>query len=160
MKLEQEVHTLFRTKKKTLIAAESCTGGWLSARLTSIPGASNFFLGSIVAYDNIIKKEVLKVSERTIKEKGAVSPETAKEMVLGALALSDSDYAIAVTGIAGPTGGTPDKPVGTVWGAICKRNEEPFVWKINAKGTREKIIQSSVDDLLNMLIKKVNEDEI
>ena len=99
---------------KTLAIAESCTGGLLSSLLVSNEGSSGFFLGSVVAYSNPIKMAVLGVKQKTLEEFGAVSDEVAREMALGTRVLSMADFAVAVTGIAGPDGGTPEKPVGTV----------------------------------------------
>jgi PncC family amidohydrolase len=159
LKIEEEIHQIFIEKKLTLSLAESCTGGACAARLTALPGSSEYFFGSIVAYHNSLKKKVLSVSEQTLKEKGAVSPETAREMVMGLLHLTQSDYGVAVTGIAGPSGGTLEKPVGTIWGAICRKGDEPFVWKMMVEGPRKKIIEVSVDDLLNQLLKYVKANE-
>ena len=99
----------------TLATAESCTGGRIAAALTAVPGSSRVFLGGIVAYSNRVKVELLGVSPRTIEEYGAVSEQCAREMALGARGRFASDFAIAVTGIAGPEGGSVEKPVGTVW---------------------------------------------
>jgi nicotinamide-nucleotide amidase len=113
--LEAEVGNLLRTLNKTLCTAESCTGGYLSHKITSIPGASDYFQGSIVAYQNVIKQNELHVPEEILNQYGAVSEECVREMVKGACNLFQSDYAIATSGIAGPGGGTVEKPVGTVW---------------------------------------------
>ncbi len=104
--------------KLLLGTAESCTGGYIAHRLTSIPGASAYFKGSIISYANEIKVDNLGVHPTTLQEQGAVSEQTVKEMVKGALKALKADIAIAVSGIAGPDGGTPDKPVGTVWIAV------------------------------------------
>ncbi len=109
-------------KNATLGTAESCTGGKIASDITSIPGASLYFKGSVVSYSNEIKMKVLGVKQETLEKEGAVSEETVKEMVRGAIQLLNVDYAVAVSGIAGPTGGTPDKPVGTVWTAIASKD--------------------------------------
>ncbi len=150
-KIEEAVHLALINKKLTLSMAESCTGGALAAALTRYPGASAYFLGSIVAYSNEVKTKVLGVPQEIIQAKGAVSPEVAREMLQGAFNVTGSDYAMAVTGIAGPTGGTPEKPVGTVWGAVGRRGQEPKVWKIPTHGHREMIITRSVSALLSQL---------
>jgi nicotinamide-nucleotide amidase len=113
------LHDLLTEKKLTLSAAESCTGGLVSKLITDIPGASSYFLGSIVSYSNSIKSEVLGVSEKILNTFGAVSNETACEMATGILAKTKSDIGIAVTGIAGPEGGSKEKPVGTVYFAVA-----------------------------------------
>ena len=105
----------------TLATAESCTGGTIASRLTALAGASAYYKGGIVAYSNEVKECALGVQHTTLAAHGAVSEETVREMVEGVRSRLDSDYAIATTGIAGPTGGTPDKPVGTVWVAVCSR---------------------------------------
>ena len=102
--------------------AESCTGGLIARRMTSIPGASGYFRGGIVAYDNAVKTKLLGVREATLAAHGAVSEQTVREMAAGALAALDADVSLAVSGIAGPTGGTPDKPVGTIWLAAATRD--------------------------------------
>ena len=116
--LEEVVGRLLNDNNLTVATAESCTGGKIASLITSVPGSSGWFRGSVVAYDNSIKTGVLGVSKDTLSLCGAVSAETAGEMARGARRLMGTDYAIAVTGIAGPAGGTADKPVGTVWIAI------------------------------------------
>lgn len=112
--LRNDVLALLRGNGWTLAFAESCTGGLLSASVTELAGVSDVFLGSVVSYSNEAKKDLLHVDDRTLKSVGAVSEETAREMVRGACRALRADAAVAVTGIAGPSGGTPDKPVGTV----------------------------------------------
>lgn len=118
--IEDVVVRLLIEKKKTLALAESCTGGSLAHRVTNIPGASAIFLGGVVSYANKAKEEFLGVRAETLKAHGAVSEAVAKEMADGARKKFRSDFAIAVTGIAGPTGGTEDKPVGTVFVALAE----------------------------------------
>ncbi len=117
--LEETVGRLLHDNKLTVSTAESCTGGKIASLITSVPGSSAWFTGSVVAYDNSVKTGVLGVKPETISRFGAVSEETAMEMAAGMLRLAKTDYAIAVTGIAGPNGGTPEKPVGTVWIALA-----------------------------------------
>jgi len=116
--LEEVVGRLLKDSNLTMATAESCTGGKIASLITSVPGSSDWFKGSVVAYDNSIKTGVLGVSNETLRLCGAVSAETAGEMARGVRRLMSTDYSVAVTGIAGPSGGTPDKPVGTVWIAI------------------------------------------
>lgn len=121
--LEVLVGDLLRKKKKTLSTAESCTGGSIAARITSVSGSSEYFKGSIVAYSNEVKMNLLHVSADTLEKRGAVSEETVIEMVKGAMNAMKTDCAVATSGIAGPGGGTKEKPVGTVWIAVAYKNE-------------------------------------
>jgi nicotinamide-nucleotide amidase len=100
---------------KTLATAESCTGGWVAKAITDVPGSSGCFAYGIVSYSNEAKQALLGVDPATLREHGAVSEPTVREMARGALAASGADFAVAISGIAGPEGGTADKPVGTVW---------------------------------------------
>jgi len=150
--LEEAIHTLFIEKGITLSVAESCTGGSVAARLTQLSGASNYFLGSVVAYANDVKVQVLGVSQKTLNEHGAVSEEVVSQMALGSLDITKSDYALAVSGIAGPTGA----PVGKVWCAVAKKGEKPHAWEILARGNRSVIITRSVNALLGELYRIVN----
>lgn len=154
-KIEEAVHDLMRERKKTLAFAESCTGGMIAEKITSLSGASDYFLGSIVAYSNSLKNHLLSVSENTLKQYGAVSAETAAEMLSGLFKATKADYGIAVTGIAGPTGGTPEKPVGTVWAAIGERDRAPDIALLKGKGSRQMIIQSTSNRLLGGLWRKI-----
>jgi len=113
--LAQSIATIFAQRGATLVTAESCTGGWIAKTLTDIAGSSSWFECGVVAYSYEAKEALLGVRPETLEHQGAVSRETAIEMVSGALARFGATVAVAVTGIAGPTGGTPEKPVGTVW---------------------------------------------
>lgn len=119
--LEQTVGSLLLAKKLTLSTAESCTGGKIASLITSVAGSSRWYQGSVIAYDNAVKTSLLGVSAETLKSHGAVSEETAREMAAGALKVMGTDLAVSVTGIAGPDGGTPLKPVGTVFFAVADR---------------------------------------
>lgn len=121
--LEILVGNLLKKKNLTVSTAESCTGGSIAARLTSVPGSSEYFKGGIVAYSNEVKEELLHVSSVTLQECGAVSEETVIEMVKGAMDTLKTDCAVATSGIAGPGGGTKEKPVGTVWIAAAYKKE-------------------------------------
>ncbi|MDR0895992.1 MAG: CinA family protein [Prevotellaceae bacterium] len=123
MTLEQEIGISLRRQGLTIATAESCTGGALAARITSVPGSSAYFTGGIVAYSNVVKQSVLHVSPQTLEQQGAVSRQTVCEMAQGVMQLLHTDCAIATSGIAGPNGGTPDKPVGTVWIAVAYKNK-------------------------------------
>lgn len=117
--LEREILTLLVERRQTLALAESCTGGCLAHRLTNVPGASAAFLGGVVAYSNAAKQKFLGVRAETLRRHGAVSAAVAREMAEGARRKFGADFALAVTGIAGPTGGTKRKPVGTVFMALA-----------------------------------------
>lgn len=121
--LEVIVGDLLRKKQLTVATAESCTGGSIAERLTSIAGSSDYFKGSVVAYSNEVKMKLLQVSPETLRLHGAVSEQTVIEMVKGAMKALETDCAVATSGIAGPGGGTPEKPVGTVWIAVGYKNE-------------------------------------
>ena len=120
--IEQRVGDLLKLKKYTVATAESCTGGYLAHMITSVPGCSSYFRGSILAYDNEIKQNVLQVSEDSLKQFGAVSEQVVTEMALSARRIMGADYALSTSGIAGPGGGSTEKPVGTVWTAIAGPN--------------------------------------
>ncbi len=113
--LAQKTGEFLAQKGWVLVTAESCTGGWVAQAITSIPGSSTWFDRGFVTYSNQAKEEMLGVKASTLERHGAVSEETVKEMAKGALLNSHGDVSIAITGIAGPTGGSPAKPVGTVW---------------------------------------------
>ncbi len=118
IELPEAVGALLREKGLQLATAESCTGGYLAHLITSVPGASDYYLGSVISYANSVKREVLGVSKATLLQHGAVSEACVREMVRGVCKLLKSDLALATSGIAGPGGGSPDKPVGTIWIAV------------------------------------------
>ncbi|HUE35886.1 MAG TPA: CinA family protein [Candidatus Acidoferrum sp.] len=117
--IEKSVVSLLTRRKKTLALAESCTGGFIANQITNVPGASKIFLGGIVSYSNGAKQKFLAVKAGTLEQRGAVSEAVAREMAAGARKRFGADFAIAVTGIAGPTGGTKNKPIGTVFIALA-----------------------------------------
>ena len=121
MTLAQQAVKQLKARHKTLVTAESCTGGWIAKRITDIAGASEVFECGIVCYSNRIKTKLLGVRAETLAEFGAVSEQTAREMALGALDASDADVAVAVTGIAGPDSDNTGKPVGLVYIAVADR---------------------------------------
>lgn len=116
--LEEVIGRMLRVRRLTLGTAESCTGGYIAHRLTTIPGSSDYFQGGIVAYSNALKERLLGVRPETLQQHGAVSRETVIEMVQGAVRALGVDVAVSISGIAGPGGGTPEKPVGTIWMAV------------------------------------------
>jgi nicotinamide-nucleotide amidase len=117
--LEMVIGKLLREKKKTLCTAESCTGGNIAHMITSVPGSSQYFTGSVIAYANEIKTQVLGVNGKIIEKEGAVSENVVRLMAEGARKLMKTDYSVATSGIAGPDGGTEEKPVGTLWIAVA-----------------------------------------
>lgn len=121
--MEMTVGRLLKSKNSTLSTAESCTGGNISHMITSVPGSSKYYIGSVVAYDNRVKTMLLEVHPETIMKYGAVSGEVAEAMAKGAMDLFSTDYSVAVTGIAGPDGGTDEKPAGTVWISVASKNK-------------------------------------
>lgn len=114
-RLAAEAGALLRAQGQTLVTAESCTGGWVGKALTEIPGSSAWYLGGVVSYSNALKSSLLGVQTETLAAHGAVSVQTVREMALGVLRRCGGTRSLAVTGIAGPDGGTTDKPVGLVW---------------------------------------------
>ena len=149
--LRASIIEYFSKKGKTISCAESCTGGLIAAKLTGVSGASEVIKGTMVTYSNTIKKEWLNVKEETLEKYGAVSDETVKEMLIGIKEVSNCDIAIAVSGIAGPTGGTEKKPVGTVYIGI-KNDDLIITQKFNFKGDRSFIQEQSARAALEMLI--------
>lgn len=148
---------MLRVRGLTLGTAESCTGGYISHLLTSISGASDYFKGSIVSYSNEIKEEVLGVKSETLKQHGAVSEETVQEMLKGALKNLNVDIAIAVSGVAGPSGGSPEKPVGCVYIGIANQNKSK-INRLQFTQNRERNIQLSAITALVMLKKFLLEE--
>ena len=149
--LEILVGNLLKECGLRLVAAESCTGGLRSSRITDVPGSSEYFLGSIVAYAYEVKAALLNVSWDTLNTYGAVSRETVLEMARGARTRLNGDIAISVSGVAGPGGGTPDKPVGTVWiGLVTKEGE--WAKEFRFSGNREQNKTSAADAALKFLL--------
>jgi nicotinamide-nucleotide amidase len=132
------VHALLQARGETIVAAESCTGGRIAAALTAVPGSSRSFLGSIVAYDNAVKIAELGVSEETLGRFGAVSEEAAREMARGVRERLHASYAVSTTGIAGPDGGTSEKPVGLVWFSV-DMGVEAHAYRFNFRGDRDAV---------------------
>lgn len=155
--LETILGNQLKARHQTIATAESCTGGRLAAALNAQSGASAYYMGSVVAYDNRIKEQVLGVKHDTLEKYGAVSEQTVREMAEGVRALMNTDYAIATSGIAGPTGGTPDKPVGTVWIAWATPDGTTAeCYHFGVAREREQITQRAVTAALVELIKSLN----
>ena len=140
-----------RRKGLYLAVAESCTGGWIGKTLTDVPGSSDVFYGGFIVYSNRLKTELLNIKENIIKEFGAVSGETAEAMAEGCLSGSGADISLAVTGIAGPGGGTADKPVGTVFVCVGCKNGSEILKKFIFSGGRRKIRKKTVINSLIMV---------
>lgn len=134
-----ELQTLLRANNQTITTAESCTGGLVASMITKISGSSDIFNGSIVTYSNKIKNQELNVKNETLEKFGAVSIEVVNEMLNGVISKFDTNFAIAISGIAGPNGGTKNKPVGTVVIGISDSNNHKIVNIYNFKGSREDI---------------------
>lgn len=150
--LAAEIVVMLQAQGKTFAAAESCTGGAISQALTSVPGCSSVMRGAVVAYHNDVKAGVLGVGKDTLSEYGAVSEEVVVQMVKGVSVLLDADCAVATSGIAGPGGGTPEKPVGTVWiAAKVGRNIKTRLLQLEDAG-RVLNVKSSVMEVLRLVL--------
>jgi nicotinamide-nucleotide amidase len=160
--LEEVVGRLLKKNKKTLAVAESCSGGLIGHLLTNVPGSSAYFLEGVIAYSNASKIDLLFVSPERIVTHGAVSPQTARAMALGVRRRAKADFGLAVTGIAGPSGGTPDKPIGLVFIALAWQGGSE-VWKNLFLGTRDRVkvqaAQKALDVLRRHLLKEARPAE-
>ncbi len=155
MKAEEQLLALCESCMITVALAESCTGGACSAHLTRVAGASKYFRGSIISYSNDVKTQVLQVPEVLLEKHGAVSQPVAIKMLEGVFHLMSSDFAIAITGLAGPSGGTDEQPVGTVYIAVGEKGFAPTVFHHLLAGTREDVIDKAVDEALKALIEVI-----
>jgi len=155
-KLVEKLSDILRSKQLCLVSAESCTGGMVAAAITDVPGSSDVFDRGFVTYSNAAKQELLGVSLATLECYGAVSEECAREMVIGALNNSSADIAVAVTGVAGPGGGTQEKPVGLVYVAICIRGYESDIVQCNFTGDRSQVRLLTCVKVFDLLIKAVS----
>ena len=152
--LEIRIASKLTERRFTLVTAESCTGGLVASRITDVPGSSAYFLGGVVAYSYEAKAELLGVSWETLNGHGAVSRETVIEMARGARKLYRADIAVSVSGIAGPGGGTTDKPVGTVWvGLSTSSGEEArhFIWDADRVGNKSLSADAALQFILDYL---------
>lgn len=143
-KLAVRVGKALKTRKLMLVTAESCTGGWVGEAVTRVPGSSEWFERGFITYTYISKREMLGVKMKTLDKFGAVSEQTAREMAAGALKNSHAQVAVTVSGTAGPDGGTPDKPVGTVCLAWCLKNGAMVSETRRFNGTRQTIRRKAV----------------
>ncbi len=153
--LAEQLGERLKTEHLTLCTAESCTGGWIAKILTDIAGSSSWFDCGMAVYSYEAKQALLGVRPETLMQHGAVSKETVMEMVSGALITSSAGLAVAVTGIAGPGGGLPGKPVGTVWVAWKRRSHYPIAEVFHFEGDREAVRRQTVAVALQGLMKLV-----
>lgn len=157
LKHEEIIAKILKQKKLTLAVAESCTGGYISHLITSVSGSSEYFMGSVTAYDNSIKKNILEVKSETIEQFGAVSEQCVVQMAEGVRKKFDSDFSISTSGIAGPTGATNEKPIGMVWIAVSSKIKTT-TRLLQLRGTRLNIIQNASNVALEMLRRVISED--
>ena len=150
-----EILGLMKDRGLKLSLAESCTGGLIGAELTSVGGSSSYFMGSAVTYSNESKERILRVPHRTLLKYGAVSDAVAIRMAAGSKKVYGSDIAASVTGIAGPDGGTPEKPVGTVWMAVTD-GKRTIAYENHFIGSRDEIREQTKDVLLDHIIEFVS----
>jgi PncC family amidohydrolase len=152
--LEKQIQEICRTRGLKVSTAESCTGGLISHRITDVPGSSEYFMGGIVAYSYEAKASLLGVSWETLNTKGAVAEETVLEMARGACQRLQTDIAVSVSGIAGPGGGTPEKPVGATWiGLVTSEGEwaRHFVWDGDRAQNKEYSSEAALQLILDYL---------
>ena len=155
--LESAIGDILRANNCTLSAAESCTGGLISALITSVPGSSEYYFGSVTSYSNNVKQNVLGVPQEIIEKHGAVSSECVAAMADGVRRLTATDYAVATSGIAGPGGGSEEKPVGTVWvGVSSEKGTETYKLRFNSD--RKRNIERFASSALHILLKKLKNE--
>ena len=142
---------------KTPSTAESCTGGTIAMQITQLAGASEYYRGGAVVYSNDMKEQMIGVRHSTLEKYGAVSEQTVVEMVEGVRSVTGSDYAVATTGIAGPGGGTPEKPVGTVWIGICSEHKT-VTRKLSLGNNRLRTVERTVNNVFKELLNLVKEE--
>ena len=159
LKMEEVVGRLLARLERKVATAESCTGGRIANLITSVPGSSRYFEGSMVSYSNEVKRDLLNVREDNLKRRGAVSEEVVSDMALNAMGLFDVDYAIATSGIAGPDGGTDQKPVGTVWIAVASPTRlATREFHFGSRTGRAQIVERAAHAALNMLRIEIEKD--
>lgn len=154
-RLAIELGAVLRRKRLKLAVAESCTGGWVAKCVTDVAGSSQWFDRGFVAYTNRAKQDLLGVSPQALLQFGAVSAQVAKEMAEGALLRSNADAALGITGIAGPDGGTPDKPVGTVWFGWSLRGRASETRQMRFDGDRDAVRRAAVAAALAHLVELI-----
>ncbi len=149
--IEQSVGELLRTLGLTLATAESCTGGLIGQRITAVSGSSEYYGGGVIAYSNAVKTALLSVPEPVLAEHGAVSAPVAEAMASGVLHALSADVALSTTGIAGPTGGTAEKPLGLVFIGFAARGKSPIALEYHFDGNRETVRMAASQAALKML---------
>lgn len=153
--LATEIGRELAAKKAFLALAESCTGGLVAKRITDIAGSSGWFERGLVTYSNRAKQDLLGVSEEVLQSFGAVSRETAEAMARGLMVMTPAGWGVAITGIAGPGGGSPEKPVGLVWIAWIRRGQAPETQAFQFGGSREEIRAAAAEAALSGLLEKL-----
>ena len=156
MHIEEEIGALLKEKHLTMATAESCTGGGIAALVTSVSGSSSYFIGGIVAYQNEVKEQILKVHAETIEKYNVVSAQTVEEMAKGAMKALHANCAVATSGIAGPTGGDEERPVGTIWIAAAYADKVVTMKQEGDQG-RAKNIERAIKNALSLLAKLLKE---
>lgn len=154
-RLAAELGGVLKRRRLKLAVAESCTGGWLAKCLTEVPGSSAWFERGVVTYSNRAKQDLLGVAAPTLLQFGAVSGQVAREMGEGLLLRAPVDLGVAITGIAGPDGGSPDKPVGLVWIAWVSQGQTPHTASFHYPGDRETVRRAAVREALQGLLRRV-----
>ena len=154
-RLAAKVGAALKRRRLMLATAESCTGGWIAEAVTMVPGSSDWFERGFVTYTYISKREMLGVKQATLAKHGAVAETVVREMVAGALAHSHAQVAVAVSGVAGPSGGTPDKPVGTVCFAWRRKGRKPRSETLRFRGDREAVRRKSVEHALRGVLRTI-----
>jgi len=154
-RLAEEVGNALKQHGMMLVTAESCTGGWVAEAVTAVPGSSNWFDRGFITYTNQAKQEMLGVTAATLAAFGAVSEQTVREMVAGALSHSRAQVAVAISGIAGPSGGTPEKPVGTVWLAWTLANGVVSSVRRQFVGDRSEVRRQAVGAALRGVLERL-----
>lgn len=161
MLVEQKIATKLKAIRRTLSVAESCTGGLLAHRLTNVPGSSDYFVAGLVTYANAAKTRLLKVPAKILEKYGAVSPQTAVSMAKGICQLMNTDYAVGITGIAGPGGGTRGCPVGSVYICVAGKLRGKFEAEVKVfrfKGTRLQVKLAAVKAAGALLLEFIKKD--
>jgi len=154
MLLEEQLGEEFRKRGLTIAVAESCTGGLLASRITDIPGSSEYFLGGVIAYQNEVKEALLRVSHKVIEAHGAVSAQTAEAMASGCRDLFKCDIAVSITGIAGPGGGSAEKPVGLVYVGLSTAHgtvSRHFQWQGSRISNKESSVRAAMELIVSAL---------
>ncbi len=151
----EKIHKLLISKNKTIATAESCTGGLLSAKLTTLSGSSQYFQLGLITYSNKSKNQILQIPLKMINKYGAVSSIIAKKMAISVKNIAKTDFSISITGIAGPTGATANKPIGTVFICLCNKNKT-ICKKFLFHGSRNKIREQSTTTALKLLLQIIS----